>query len=69
MNWTREFIRKKRGIAYEGFGAGIFAELGLQLIVGGVGDLHDAVSYDTRNDGTRGGEGEEEGPRIPCPPH
>lgn len=60
---------KSRKSAYEGFGAGVFAQPGLQLRVAGVGKLHDAVANDTRNNAAEGGKGQEERLRIPCPPH
>ncbi|KAK4838866.1 hypothetical protein QYF36_017126 [Acer negundo] len=42
---------------------------GLWRRIGGVGDLHDAVADDSRNDATDGGEGEEEGLGVPGIPH
>lgn len=45
---------------HPGFGAGGFAKMGLKLLIAGVGDLHNTIADDTRDNTTNHGECEEE---------
>lgn len=46
--------------AYESFGTGFLAELGLKVFAAGGGELHDAVADYAWNDAAHGGERQEE---------
>lgn len=45
---------------YERFRSSILAEAGFELLVAGIGGLHDAVANNAGNDAADGGEGQEE---------
>lgn len=55
--------------AHRGLGAGGGAEVGLELVVAGAGELHHAVADDARDNAAQRREGEEEGLGVARPPH
>lgn len=54
---------------HRGFRTSSGAEVGLELVVAGAGELHHAVAHHARDDAAERREGEEEGLRVPRPPH
>jgi len=54
---------------HRGLGSGGGAEVGLELLIAGAGELHHAIADHTRDDAAQCREGEEEGLRVTRPPH
>lgn len=64
--WNPREYNIKYICRYQRFGSCGLAEMGFELVVAGVGSLHDAVADDARYDAAEGSEGYEEGLRVPC---
>lgn len=69
QNDELKWFIEKRKRAYERIGASGLAKTSFELGVLFVGELHDAVADDSRNDAAYGSEGYEEWLRLPRPPH
>ena len=54
---------------HRSLGSGSGAEVGLELLIAGAGELHHAIANHTRDDAAQCREGEEEGLRVTRPPH
>lgn len=54
---------------HRGLGASGGAEVGLELVVAGASELHHTVAHHAGDDAAERREGEEEGLRVPRPPH